>query len=176
MPNWCWNELTVSGDDKEVDRFVEFAKDKIEVGLNILPNGERVIKYEETVLSFETFIPLPVCGWDYNWCCKNWGTKWNCNEVEFYNGIYSFNTAWSPPAPVIKRMGELFPKLTFHLYYEESGDDYEGDYIVEGNNIEDNCRKYTKECNLCNTKSGEVEYHEEVEMNLCPICKKKGKV
>jgi hypothetical protein len=61
----------------------------------------------------------------YDWSCANWGTKWNACEfhIERDEPTYfecSFDTAWGPPQPVWKKIGELFPTLEFELDGEET--------------------------------------------------------
>ena len=69
----------------------------------------------------------------YDWCCKNWGTKWGICDASLededykYGRLnYQFKSAWSPPAPVIVKMSKLFPTLTFDLRYFECGGGYNG--------------------------------------------------
>ena len=71
----------------------------------------------------------------YNWCCDNWGTKWGFCEaivadysVDKEDGeiFYEFDSAWSPPVPVIVKMAEMFPTLTFDLRYFEQGAAFNG--------------------------------------------------
>lgn len=64
----------------------------------------------------------------YDWCVKNWGTKWGLYEVlateDYFEGgliSYTFLTAWSPPVPVIQAMSKQFPSLQFDLDYFECG-------------------------------------------------------
>jgi len=83
----------------------------------------------------------------YHWCCENWGTKWGfCNPVledEFEDRLeYRFDTAWSPPIPLVRKMGEMFPKLKFTLRYEEPGMNFEGRFVMDGGGeSEDVCRE-----------------------------------
>ena len=60
----------------------------------------------------------------YDWCVANWGTKWPASRVEVEGPVtgydektlevvFHFDTAWSPPMPVIKRAAELYPALRF---------------------------------------------------------------
>ena len=69
----------------------------------------------------------------FEWCCKNWGTKWGiCNaeiNKDYYGDnrlFYSFETAWSPPYPLILKMSKLFPELEFVLRYFEGGCGFNG--------------------------------------------------
>jgi hypothetical protein len=50
------------------------------------------------------------------------------NEIKV---TYFFNTAWSPPIPVIEEMGKMFPNLEFQLDYFEQGMDFNGHMIIE---------------------------------------------
>jgi len=65
-------------------------------------------------------------GWD--WCCSHWGTKWNACELQPITELkgetlIEFDTAWQPPFPVILKMSEMFPKLTFTLNFEVEGEE-----------------------------------------------------
>lgn len=67
----------------------------------------------------------------YEWCCKYWGTKWGAYAVELLHhpkrGEYvTFQSAWSPPIPVIEKLFELFPTMKFVLEYFECGAAYQG--------------------------------------------------
>lgn len=62
----------------------------------------------------------------HEWCCANWGTKWGICHSELKEEdenelFYYFDTAWSPPIPIIIKMSEMFPKLKFNLKYYEGG-------------------------------------------------------
>jgi len=72
---------------------------------------------------------------EYNWYNFNnskWGTKWDIavrDEDEYSDTSleeehpttlrYRFNTAWSPPLPVIEELSIQYPKLEITLEYEE---------------------------------------------------------
>lgn len=58
----------------------------------------------------------------YDWCCSNWGTKWNACEPDWCldEGILYFQTAWSAPFPVIEAMAAKYPDLEFtHRWADE---------------------------------------------------------
>lgn len=69
----------------------------------------------------------------YDWCCQNWGTKWNAYGVHCqtppvadaegqYYMEFCFTTAWSPPSPVLAAIAAEYPDLTFeNEWYEEGG-------------------------------------------------------
>ena len=78
----------------------------------------------------------------YDWCCTNWGVKWNAGEVtideletwdgeDIGNRCVHFRTAWAPPKPVIKKMSEMFPELQFELKYFERGMAFNGIFVLK---------------------------------------------
>ena len=74
-----------------------------------------------------------------DWCRANWGTKWNAyniiREFRIKSLFYSFQSAWSPPIPVITRLAQIFPQLRIKLKYFERGMAYKGIFEVQGNRI-----------------------------------------
>jgi hypothetical protein len=48
----------------------------------------------------------------YDWCIKNWGTKWNSYDTwkSEENG-FQFSTAWSAPHPVIEALARKYPDV-----------------------------------------------------------------
>jgi len=76
----------------------------------------------------------------YDWCVTNWGTKWGMyrtSEPVFYkrSAYVFFESAWSPPLPVIYQMSRDFPDLLFVLRYWEGGVGFKGDYRCKGGEI-----------------------------------------
>jgi len=62
----------------------------------------------------------------YNWNIRNWGTKWDANDVSLndLDGslIYYFATAWSPAEGAFRAMVEQHPSLEFEFVnVEEQG-------------------------------------------------------
>jgi hypothetical protein len=81
MPNWCQNKITISPIDSKVGyrEMFQFMKRLLTVQ-----------KSEERLSFFEIFYPIPESeskNW-YEWCCQNWGTKWDIdidvNDVSAY--------------------------------------------------------------------------------------------
>lgn len=63
----------------------------------------------------------------YGWCVANWDTKWNSygydeNSPTYQGGnIIMFETAWSSPEAIIKRLSEMFPDVQFfHQWVDEA--------------------------------------------------------
>ena len=73
----------------------------------------------------------------YEWSIANWGTKWNSydNNLIDENSI-SFDTAWSTPFPVIQKLAEGFPELTFEVKFadEDIGSNC-GIYVFDNGNL-----------------------------------------
>jgi len=110
MPNWCQNILTVTDSSNKVKKYLRkngFYFEKIK------PTPKKLLDDKDD-------------GW-YFWRIQNWGTKWDIeNEIDSIthkenNVLISFNTAWSPPIPLIETLSKMFPAATFELKYFEGG-------------------------------------------------------
>lgn len=120
MPNHCNNQLTLeSGQDI----------------LNVL-NPYLTFKGEDWyIFDFQKIIPMDeklLEGEDwYGWRVENWGTKWDGYDGRFNQDhtAFTFNTAWSPPLPIIKKLAELTGE-TFILEYIEEGMFFCGRYTA----------------------------------------------
>lgn len=64
----------------------------------------------------------------YGWRNKHWGTKWGAYEVNVVidgNQVtITFQTAWSPPWPIIAKLTEIIP--TFDLVYVDEAPNFWG--------------------------------------------------
>lgn len=70
----------------------------------------------------------------YDWCCTNWGTKWNAysNKQEDEDTI-SFETAWSNPEPVMLKLSEMYPEAVIeHWWADEDMGSNDGHKIYRG--------------------------------------------
>ena len=48
----------------------------------------------------------------YDWCIKNWGTKWNSYDSQKGDDRgFRFSTAWSAPHPVLEELSRRFPDV-----------------------------------------------------------------
>lgn len=160
MPNYCDQDLWITGPTEELKKFKAFAKEDIE-HFNIF-NGTYFL--QEFLLSANKFIPYPQGYRDqdkfsieqskkgiyvpdgfnsggYEWCVNNWGTKWGiCDCVLSREKLgkkdgklfYKFHSAWSPCNKIISAMAERFPELLFKLKYYEMGCGYKGIFVIKG--------------------------------------------
>ena len=164
MTNWCENKLTIKGPREELLRFVNIGKGKVlvdeeqeEIPLcfnNFVPMPEELVntvshsqkKYKKLLKRFGSD------NW-YDWSINNWGTKWPPLSVVLVNSkifhitpskptqniVYGFDTAWSPPEPIIAKMSKMFPKLRFKLEYWEAGYGFRGILIMKDSKIIKDC-------------------------------------
>ncbi len=146
MPNYCENTLKVVGTKKDITRFANRVYGKSEESASL--DFNRIIPYPKKFERLDKAwqeeyektgeFPLWKNGFNsggYEWCIENWGTKWNAMYVTrtantladgLQEIIYTFDTAWSPPIPVVAKMAEMFPTLEFELFYQEGGEGFEG--------------------------------------------------
>jgi hypothetical protein len=131
MPNWCENELTVTGPADVLQRFVEIA------GSDAEP------------LRLGAFIPRPELltragdAW-HDWSLCHWGTKWDLGlgqvrrelqhdpDGQLHTATYRFDSAWSPPDSAIHTISMGLPELTLTLTYGEWGSDFVGQQTFSG--------------------------------------------
>ena len=126
MPNWCYNRITIYGDEqteaklKEIEEIFEKENPFNEIYpipdfKNIpnekgeLPKLEQMKNPDGSVL-WETY-NFPDGKNDdrwYHWCIENWGTKWELSEldIEYDEEVLelTFSTAWSPPEGVMQKL------------------------------------------------------------------------
>jgi len=110
----------------------------------------------------------------YNWCSKFWGTKWGANSVSVNqnNGyvVLSFDTAWSPPTKIFQRLIEMFPNLTFQIYYEELGMMFAGEVHGEEGVMDiDEYELTGAYCPKCK-EEGWATKRDIEEVYVCPNC------
>ena len=155
MPNWCNNLLLLSGSPAAIADFQEKFESRA-----VIVDPDEPARLPSKVGLLSAFVPIPLelvnrpamapgaCSSDvqliakygardwYEWCNKNWGTKWDvmADGVGFdEEGVFLvayFESAWAPPVPGIRAISELFPDVQFDLRYEEPGCDFEGQFVA----------------------------------------------
>jgi hypothetical protein len=147
MPNWCENTLTIKGN---IDKIKDFLKDGFQANRFIKPDLTGISeKFDalspEEKKRYTTIVKLVAgdeeahenavyCYWfnhgGYQWCIENWGTKWDWSQptvlMRKRSAVLWFDTAWSPPLPVIQKASSMHPDLTFSLKYKEEGMGFSG--------------------------------------------------
>ena len=106
MPNWCWNHLTVTGDEKELQEFVEKSTYAHKHG---------------TQFSFEGTLPRGDRKDWYDWSIGNWGTKWDAcyshienNDKETGCTIHFVTDELDAGPILIQKKCEVNPNDTVH--------------------------------------------------------------
>lgn len=117
MPNWCYNNVTVSYNKENESILREKLSEDKELFMQFVP---RPPEYDEGER------------W-YGWNCDNWGTKWDATPTEIEwdtdHDMVSFKleTAWGPPT----QFYEALEKLGYEVeaYYLEEGMCFVGRYF-----------------------------------------------
>lgn len=146
MPNWVDCDFIVEGSKNELQKFKKFAKEgkKLLSANKFIPYPEKYRKLDEIADKAEKEgKPRPNDGFNsggYEWCIENWGTKWGISHSNLVDEsenrlTYALDSAWSPPLPVIQKMSEVFPELTFKLKYYESANGFKGTFMAKGGKV-----------------------------------------
>jgi len=117
MPNWCMNHLTLKHESVDELTRAEKALSRNELFHEFLPCPP-----ELEGQSAEQNLAKYGARDSYDWCCDNWGTKWDIDEGSVTASVHGeitakFFTAWSPPIAFYQHL----IKLGFDvrgLYYE----------------------------------------------------------
>jgi len=114
MPNWCSNEITISGDVTKIVEALESIKNKQDNNV------------------FKTLIDVPQDEDWYNTNLKYFGTKWDVSyyecdpqEIDDECIVLMPNTAWSPPIEFGVNLAKKYG-VEVEMYYYESGMDFCG--------------------------------------------------
>ena len=160
MPNWCMNNVSITGDADTIAEIVTAAEEN------------RLLEYLN-----------PIGEWDYGKAVDAWGTKWDVQgsdadvcimDEEFHQHQVNlnFDTAWSPPTEALRVAADRLsiqvesyffePGLTFVGYFNSEEDEEESyQYDFEDENWRDEIPEFLVEYwNL------DDEYENWVEWNL----------
>jgi hypothetical protein len=155
MPNWCECNLYIEGPSAKIDQFLQLVKsEERDFDFNrLVPYPEHFKKQDDLAAEWHRLHPTPQTeeiwkerpknGYSqggYQWCIEHWGTKWNAKGVQITrcqpeHVEINFDTAWSPPLPVIEQACKLFPELRFDLRYFECGDGFNGMFTCENGEV-----------------------------------------
>ena len=134
MPNWCDNQITITGPNSVIDKIEKIAKEEKGAGglLNFFQPMPKELR-ETTADGSENKELLKKYGYSdwYGWACDNWGTKWDISE--FY-GVdrqgdtisFAFSSAWSPPVGAYEYFLAKNEDCSLKAYYYEGGCDFMG--------------------------------------------------
>ena len=145
MPNWCKNRVDVYSENKtDLQKVLDIFSNK-NVFAQIIPEpnwskipfkGELPKVREMKAPNGETFGTVTEFAdgtqdtrW-YDWRLENWDTKWDVHEVDIEEDRWKdelesftaeFQTAWSPPEAICRRLRDMFPKVSISWFYDEPG-------------------------------------------------------
>ena len=169
MPNWCNNNITISGDEGTIRTLTAVLK-------SLKTSDE-----EQSSDVFKALIGLPqhMSDGDYKekWYDTNigwFGTKWDISYDEhaftFTKNEISFfcETAWSPPIPFLQNLCEMY-KVNANLFYSEGGVGFSGETTFTWNDGE--LDVYDDECGYLEGiyKYSREEFWSEVESRVDSI-------
>ena len=169
MPNWCNNNITISGDEGTIRTLTAVLK-------SLKTSDE-----EQSSDVFKSLIGLPqhMSDGDYKekWYDTNiewFGTKWDISYEEssftFTKDEISFfcETAWSPPIPFFQHLCEMY-KVNANLFYSEGGVGFSGETTFTWNDGE--LDVYDDECGYLEGiyKYSREEFWSEVESRVDSI-------
>ena len=134
MPNWCDNQVTITGSKSVIDKIEKIANEEKGAGglLNFFQPMPKELR-DTTADGSEDKKLLEKYGYSdwYGWACDNWGTKWDISE--FY-GVdrdgdtisFAFSSAWSPPIGAYEQFLIDNKDCSLKAYYYEGGCDFMG--------------------------------------------------
>ncbi len=147
MPNWCNNELRVSGPVQDLEAFKRHA-----LGHN---PWDKLAEYEPpSLLNFHSLVPVPpdLLKTEYgqlqhDWEVQHWGARWGaCNilimDEDHEYIVYTFDTSWNPPVEFIKNVRQQWLTLTFILIYGGPAVGYKGICKGHGEHFENHRIEY----------------------------------
>ena len=151
MPNWCNNNITITGPNKVIDAIEKIA------------TNEKYEKASDGLLEY--FYPMPKelrdtvadgskrkalqkkYGHDdwYGWAVENWSTKWDIHEfygvqrneigIDESELLLGFDSAWAPPIGAYEHFIDENSNCSIRAVYHEPGCDFMGIW----NNGDDRC-------------------------------------
>ena len=144
MPNWCRNRVTVFGNEDEVSKVKDIFESKDSVFGKIIPSPDwskipnedgqlpKVREHKNPKTGEVSFVTTEFpdgtndSRW-YDWNIANWDTKWDItggveiDEQDTEQIEINFNTAWSPPEAICRKLRDMFPDLSVSWFFDEPG-------------------------------------------------------
>ncbi len=107
---------TFAGTEKK--DLLNIPKEKEEVFLKTRPDIRRD-EWELGRSAFQNEQKYGATTW-YEWSMRSWGTKWNAFKAEITeDNTIEFQTAWSRVMPVVQRLAEDFPDISFNYRWAD---------------------------------------------------------
>ena len=140
MPNWCNNNITISGPTETIRQLWDDAQTAHVFTVEV--DGEEITKREFGLLN----AMAPIGDWDYGTAVDTWGTKWDISDeglefIEHGDGIAEisgwFDSAWSPPIGAYEKFLEANEDCEISASYYEMGMDFAGFWHGMEEHLED---------------------------------------
>ena len=148
MPNYCNNNIVITGPNSVIDKIEKIANgDKGDLLQYFYPMTKALqdttaplqkdATKEEKAKAKENLKKYGYDNW-YDWRVENWGTKWDI--MEFYNInrkkigedeseiSLGFDTAWAPALGAYERFIDKNSNCSLKAYYYEPGCDFMGEW------------------------------------------------
>lgn len=167
MPNWCSNQVSISGSQEVIAEILAIAPkgvDEFQMS-NFVPMPEELDG---------TSAPQDKPNW-YDWSVENWGTKWDMCDVSVSvhpskaSFTISYNTAWAPNTPFWEKFSKLYPVRIEQRYVEEGmsfiGEAFIQDGMTEDYSTDIDSEIYTKAGAILNA-DGYVDWEVDQDYNL----------
>lgn len=125
-----------------IDNFIDFVKSQnlTNIDKDVLKKIAAEFAPYNDIQDKDEFILQAYCYFEIgyknpiDWARKNWGTRWKCYEFELTDDGCKFDTAWTHPHPVIKKLSELFPNDEIEILYADEDIGYNlGHYKIKDN-------------------------------------------
>ena len=142
MPNWCDNQVTITGPNSVIDKIEKIANEETDTQgllqfMFPMPEGLK----NTTADGSEDKEMIKKYGYSdwYGWACDNWGTKWDISEFYGVDRQYlseqnegestisfAFSSAWSPPTGAYEAFLARYENCSLEAKYYEGGCDFMG--------------------------------------------------
>ena len=139
MPNWCDNNITITGPNSVIDKIEKIVAEEGSEG-NLLQYFHPMPKeLSDTTADGSKRKKLQKkYGHDdwYSWAVENWSTKWDINEFHGFERIelgideseihFGFSSAWAPPIGAYEYWLDKNSNCSIRATYYEGGCDFMG--------------------------------------------------
>lgn len=152
MPNWCGNEVMITGDKDTLD-FIqansrysdnEFSMERFRpTPPKVLENNSGISEDKDAII--EALLGNTDYDYDnwYEWRVANWGTKWDLADLSVDRTertiFLNYNTAWAPNIPFWTYFSRVYPSLKITHSYIEEGMCFIGEAQYQDGEVDDYC-------------------------------------
>jgi hypothetical protein len=145
MPNWCNNNITISGPAETIRQLWDDAQNSHR--WTEIVDGKEVEKIGFGLLE----AMAPIGDWEYETAVDTWGTKWDISDegleiIEHGDGTAEitgwFDSAWAPPIGAYEKFCDDMDNCEISASYYEMGMDFAGFWNGEEEHLDDLHEEY----------------------------------